>query len=141
VGVPRDKDAKRFYRAARQRLEDAVFLLDSERTTAAVYLAGYCVECLLKALILAQAGKAYKDEALDSFHGSGAHNYDRLMAMYERYGGHRPTKKDKELTEAFIIVASWDTDLRYDPAILAEEEAADFLAATERVLKWADGRL
>jgi HEPN domain-containing protein len=141
VGVPRDKDAKRFYRAAGQRLEDAAFLLDAARTTAAVYLAGYCVECMLKALILVQAGKENKEEALDSFRGSGAHNYDRLIAMYERYGGRRPTKKDKVLAEAFVIVASWDTDLRYDPVILAEEEATDFVSAVGQISAWADGRL
>ncbi len=106
MGVPRDKDAKRFYRAAGQRLEDATFLLESARTTAAVYLAGYCVECMLKALIITQAGKDNKEEALDSFRGSGAHNYERLLATYEKYGGPRPPKRDKELTEAFVIVGT-----------------------------------
>ena len=57
MGIPRDKDAKRFYRAAGQRLDDAAYLLDGARTTACVYLAGYCVECMLKALIVVQTGK------------------------------------------------------------------------------------
>lgn len=52
---PRDKDARRFYRAARERWDDAEFLADADRTTGAVYMAGYCVECVLKALIVAQA--------------------------------------------------------------------------------------
>jgi HEPN domain-containing protein len=54
VGVPRDQETKRFYRAAGQRLEDARFLTESTRTTAAVLLAEYCVECVLKALIITQ---------------------------------------------------------------------------------------
>lgn len=139
--MPRDKDAKQFYRAAGQRLEDATFLLDNERVTAAVYLAGYCVECMLKALIVTQAGKENKEEVLDSFRGSGAHNYERLMAQYERYGGPRPAKKDKELVEAFVIVGSWDTDLRYESGMLKPDEGSDFLGAVLRIWTWADGRL
>jgi HEPN domain-containing protein len=141
VGVPADKDAKRFYRAAGQRLEDAQFLSESTRTTAAVYLAGYCVECMLKALIIARAGKSKKDEVLEEFRGAGAHNYDRLLAMYERYGGSRPTKKNKELAEAFVIVGSWSTDMRYDPGTMPGDDADEFMDAVRRIWKWADERL
>ena len=139
--MPRDKDAKRFYRAAGQRLEDAAVLLDAARTLAAVYLSGYCVECMLKALILTQAGKDKKQEVLDSFRGSGAHNFDRLMAAYERYGGPRPSKKDKELTGAFLLVGSWDTDMRYESGTMLVDEGEEFLAAVRRIAAWADGRL
>jgi hypothetical protein len=44
--------ARRFDRAAIQRFDDAQFLLSGSRTNAAVYLAGYSVECMMKALIL-----------------------------------------------------------------------------------------
>jgi HEPN domain-containing protein len=141
VGVPTDKDAKRFYRAAGQRLEDAAVLLDATRTLAAVYLAGYCVECMWKALILTQAGKNKKNEVLDSFRGSGAHNFDWLRASYAKYGGTPPPKKDKELARAFIVVASWSTDLRYDPGTMPEDDAREFLAAVRRIFAWADERL
>jgi HEPN domain-containing protein len=141
VAIPGDKDAKRFYRAAGQRLDDATFLLDSERTTAAMYLAGYCVECMLKALIVTQAGKSKKDEVLDEFRGAGAHNYDRLLAMYEKYCGSRPSKKNKELAEAFVIVGSWSTDMRYDPGTMPADDAERFVEAVRRIWKWADERL
>ncbi len=139
--MPRDKDAKRFYRAAGQRLEDAKVLFDAERALATIYLAGYCVECMLKALILTQAGKDKKEEVLGSFRGSGAHNIDRLMAMYENYGGPRPSKKDKELTGAFLLAGSWDTNLRYESGTKPLKDATKFLDAVERVWTWADGRL
>ena len=47
-------DPKAFWRAATQRLETATFLLESgsRKHLDAVYLAGYVVECALKALIL-----------------------------------------------------------------------------------------
>jgi HEPN domain-containing protein len=47
------KEPQRFFRAAQQWLAEAQFLLQNDYTTAAVYLAGYAVECMLKALILA----------------------------------------------------------------------------------------
>jgi HEPN domain-containing protein len=141
VGVPRDKDAKRFYRAGGQRLEDAAFLLDAARTTAAVYLAGYCVECMWKALIISQAGKDKKKEVLDLFRGAGAHNYDWLRSLYDKYGGKPPPKKDKELTNAFVIVGSWRTDLRYEPGTMRADDAEEFLAAVRRIWTWADERL
>lgn len=137
MGMPRDKDAKRFYRAADQRWEDSEFLLESERTTAAVYLAGYCVECLLKALILAQAGSK-KDEVLASFRGSGAHNYDWLRFMYSKYGG---ADFPKEIVEAFVIIEDWGTDLRYQPGTIPLNDAEEFLIAVRRIWAWADGRL
>jgi hypothetical protein len=46
------KDVRRFRVAALQRFEDAQILLDNDRATGAVYLAGYAVECLLKAVLL-----------------------------------------------------------------------------------------
>lgn len=50
--IPRSTNARLFYRAAKERLEDAELLLSLNRTTAAVYLAGYGVECMIKSLIL-----------------------------------------------------------------------------------------
>jgi HEPN domain-containing protein len=139
--MPSDLDARRFYRAAGQRLEDAAFLLEAARTTAAVYLAGYCVECLWKALIITQAGAEKKKDALNLFRGSVAHNYDWLRSLYDTYGGKPPPKSDKELTGAFVIVGSWRTDQRYNPGTIPADEAEDFLEAVRRVWKWADGRL
>lgn len=141
MGVPRDKDAKQFYRVAVQRLADAVFLLDGARTTAAVYLAGYCVECLWKALIVTQAGKDKKAEVLELFAGSKAHNYDFLRSLYDKYGGPPPSKKDKELVKAFVVVGSWGTVLRYNPGTIPEDDATEFIDAVRRIWKWADERL
>jgi hypothetical protein len=43
---------RRFYRVLTQRFNDVLLLLEMDRKTAAVYLAGYSIECMLKALIL-----------------------------------------------------------------------------------------
>jgi HEPN domain-containing protein len=52
VGRPSSAYVRRFYRAAKRRFDDALLLLEMERTTTAIYLVGYSVECMLKALIL-----------------------------------------------------------------------------------------
>jgi HEPN domain-containing protein len=138
MGMPQNKHARQFYRAAEQRWEDAEFLLESERTTAAVYLAGYCVECMLKALILSQAPSDEKENVLNTFRGSVAHKYDWLRFMYKEYGG---AGLPKEILEAFRIVEDWGTDLRYQPGTIPADDAEEFLAAVRRVRTWADGRL
>ena len=141
MGIPRDKDAKRFYQAAKQRLEDADFLVEAARTLAAVYLSGYCVECMWKALIITQAGKDKKDEVLEQFAGSKAHDFRWLRALYEKYGGPQPPKKDKELGHAFKTVGSWGTHLRYDTATMPTDDANAFVDAVRLIRAWADKRL
>ena len=47
MAIPNAVEPRRFYRAAEHRFEEAQFLLDGGGyTTAAVYLAGYAVECI-----------------------------------------------------------------------------------------------
>jgi hypothetical protein len=142
MGTPTDPDARRFYRAAGQRLEDARATLENtERTTAAVYLAGYCVECMWKALILSQVPPDKKDEVLEQFTGAKAHNFEWLRTLYTQFGGTLPPKKDKELTAAFVTVGSWRTDLRYSAGTIPGDDADEFLQAVRRIWDWANGRL
>jgi HEPN domain-containing protein len=89
VSIPADPDARRYYRAGLQRLEDARFILaKGRRTTAAVYLAGYCVEFLLKALILSQtpgAGRGALSARLRT------HSIEGLRKLYTgECGGEHP---------------------------------------------------
>jgi hypothetical protein len=94
-----------------------------------------------KALILTQAGKSKKDEVLELFAGSKAHNYDWLRSLYAKYGGPLPPKKDKELANAFVIVGSWGTHVRYESGTMRADDAEEFLDAVQRIYTWADERL
>ena len=49
MAVPHSSEARMFYRCAWQRLDEGELLLTHQMTVAAVYLAGYGVECMLKA--------------------------------------------------------------------------------------------
>jgi len=139
MAVPDSIEARLFYRCAFQRHEDSqVLFLRGDRTTGAVYLAGYGVECMLKALILAALAPAPRAEMLQSFRGARTHDYEWLRTQYLENGGAR---FPREVNAAFTLVNDWSTDLRYLPRTLKADEAEGFLSAAASILRWADGRL
>ena len=127
-----------FYRAAKQRFEDAEFLLDVDRTTAAVYLSGYSVECILKALILGAVPSAQEAEILALFRGARAHDYDWLLRLYAERGG---ASLPPDVIPHLARVNTWSTDMRYSPGTIALRDAKAFLDSSVEILTWADGRL
>ncbi len=77
-------------RVAYQRLDDGNALLGIDRPRAAVYLAGYAVECILKALLLTKTPASKRAEVLATFRGSVAHSIDWLRAQLARRIGKLP---------------------------------------------------
>jgi HEPN domain-containing protein len=138
MSIPASSEARLFYRCAFQRQEDAQILLRAEHTTGSVYLAGYGVECILKALLLSALAPVVRAVMLKSFRGARAHSYEWLRAQYLQNGGSR---FPRDITEAFTLVSDWSTDLRYLPRTLKADEAEGFLAAAEAIMRWADGRI
>lgn len=136
--MPSSKSARLFYRAAKQRFEDAEFLLSAERTTAAVYLAGYSIECMLKSLVLSRAPRSRQAEIVRSFRGAKAHEYDWLLRIYsERSGPALPI----DIVPHFARVNAWSTDMRYSPGTLEYRDATVFLESAVEIMNWADGRM
>jgi HEPN domain-containing protein len=131
------QDVRRFKVAALQRFEDAQILLDNDRATGAVYLAGYAVECLLKAVLLDRTPKSKQQAIWDSFRGKAGHNLDSLQYAVRRAGVPLPS----ELHRDFLKVSSWTTDLRYYTGSKKRDDAQDFLQSAARVLKWLEGQL
>jgi len=74
--TPSQREPRRFYRVAYQRLEEAETLNEAGYSRGAVYLAGYTVECILKALILAAVPESQHDDVSAEFRGSRAHSFD-----------------------------------------------------------------
>jgi stress-induced morphogen len=122
--MPSSVHARRFYRAAKQRFDDALLLLEMERTTAAVYLAGYSVECMLKALILSAVPQTQAEELLGMLH------------LYAEKGGAR---MPASVVPYFARVNSWSTDMRYTPGTLTAREAKAFLCGNRNhdMGRWA----
>ena len=136
--VPQNPAARKYFRAPGQRCEDAEFLLQAGRMLGAVYLAGYCVECLLKALILCQVPAGKREQVREQFRGGKAHDFVWLRDMYRV---HKGPNLPPDVVEAFSEVAIWDTDLRYEPGTVADDDAIAFLRAAEVIRVWADGRM
>ena len=138
MAMPSSVQARRFYRAAKQRFDDALLLLEMDRTTAAVYLAGYSVECMLKALILSTVPPAQEAALLAQFRGARAHDYEWLLHLYSDKGGAR---MPVSVVPHFARVNSWSTDMRYTPGTIAAHEAKAFVDAAIAIMTWADRRL
>ena len=137
MGMPGDINARRYYRVAYQRFEDGEQLLAIDRARASIYLTGYAVECILKALLLSLTPVGDRAEVLATFRGAIAHNIDWLREQLVRRIGRLPVG----IARALSLVSTWSTDLRYEPGPGDREDAEAFLAATASILQWADGRM
>lgn len=138
MAIPSSSDARLFYRCAFQRYEEAEVLFLADYGNGAVYLAGYGIECILKALVLASVRETDRPDTIKSFRGAKAHEYEWLRSMYLTNGGAR---FPREVTRQFTLVNDWSTDLRYTPRAVRADDAQAFLAAAAAIIRWADGRL
>jgi hypothetical protein len=138
LAIPGHPEARLFYRCAFQRFDDAQVLLRADHTTGAVYLAGYAVECILKALVLMTIPLAGRPAMFQTFRGQRAHDFEWLRTQYYQNGGPR---FPREINESFTLVNVWSTDLRYVAGSLRDEESEGFLAAAANIMRLADGRL
>ena len=136
--IPTSRNARLFYRAAKERFEDAELLLSLNRTTGAVYLAGCSVECIIKSLILSAVPPSREEAILANFRGRLAHDFLWLMRLYQQYGG---TAVPSRLRVYWNQLSGWSTNMRYSPAKIEQRQAKEFLASATEIIKWADRRL
>jgi HEPN domain-containing protein len=136
--LPHAREARLFYQTALQRYDDAEYLLEGGRTTGAVYLAGYGVECMLKALVLAQTPAGKRARLVESFRGKRAHDYEWLISCYLDRGG---VPFPKPVLSGLGLLEVWSTDLRYVARRIDKDDAKEFLRATRTVMECIDGRL
>jgi hypothetical protein len=112
--------------------------MDAERTTGAVYLAGYGVECMLKALVLATTPGRARKQVLETFRGGKAHDFQWLKDLYLRSRG--PAIPER-LQRHFALLTTWSVSLRYRAANVRREDAVEFLLAANEVIQWAETRM
>src|SRR5437762_13412001 len=86
MATPAPIETRRFYRVAHQRFEDAEILFENNRTTGAMYLAGYAVECALKTLLLANIPPSQHSKLLRSFSGKIGPDYESLQGQLRANG-------------------------------------------------------
>jgi hypothetical protein len=126
---------------ARERLEDARTLLDARRFTAAYHLAGYVVECALKACIARQTEQVeFPDKS--KVNASWSHKLDQLVQT-AGLAANLSVKSgaDAEFGANWSVVKDWNEDSRY--VAWSERQAQDLFTAitepTHGVLPWIEG--
>jgi hypothetical protein len=135
MAPPQDVDARKYYRAAQQRMLEAEIILDkAELPAASIYLAGYAIESMLKALILARTAVNHRPEVRRSLREDLGHNLRRLRVEAGLRGANPPPA----VTSALLFALSWSPALRYEPGPALMADAKQFLAATRAIVVWAD---
>jgi HEPN domain-containing protein len=126
-----------FQKSARQRLTTAKFLLDSKYTLDAMYIAGYAVECSLKALILAKTPAAALTAQFKTLtSGAKMHNFEALAAILRNLGVALPAEVTKGIRKS-----TWSTNLRYETGRMDTGETRAFYRTAQLVYDWVEGEL
>jgi hypothetical protein len=131
------RTSRDFQKAAAQRLTTAEFLLDHKYTLDAEYLAGYTIECSLKALILEKTPESDRPAQLDNIcSGAKMHRPEVLLGVLRDLGVALPL----ELARRFRRL-TWTTDLRYETGHRDTGETRRFLKTAQATYQWVEGQL
>lgn len=125
--------------SARDRLADARALLRARRYAAAYYIAGYAVECALKACITKQVNRhdfPDKKLAIESY----THNLEKLVEVAELQDGLEAAQAaDEMFGRNWQVVCEWSAEDRYEPDISRDDALKLYGAITARrvgVMTW-----
>jgi HEPN domain-containing protein len=126
-----------FQRAAMQRLTTATFLLDNHYNLDAMYLAGYTVECTLKALILECTSARDREKMLGKItSGKKMHAAEILGGILKDLG--RPIPLD--LVKKFRR-SGWSPALRYETGRTDTGQTRWFLKTAKAAYDWVEEQL
>jgi len=138
MGMPTDVNARLYYRVAHQRLQDGRLILDRlGRAPAAIYLTGYAVECIAKALLVSITPAKEREALIQSFRGGRGHDLTWIRARLAERGCDLP----RNIARDWAYVSSWSVDLRYQPGPGDLEEAVQFVKVARVIVDWADRRM
>lgn len=131
-----------FQRLSNVRLQESRALLAAGFPEGAYYLAGYSVECALKACIAKRTHEHdFPDKGSQKYY---SHDLDSLLEHARlRTELDQAMQADAVLKTEWIVVQNWSEESRYDSGRGAQE-AADLLSAVEnatgRILSWVRQR-
>jgi HEPN domain-containing protein len=126
-----------FQRAAEQRFTTAEFLLERGFTVDAFYLAGYSVECVLKALIMHLTPNAERENAFARLRsGARMHYPEQLKEELKNLGTLLPL----EIVRGFRRF-QWTTSLRYESGRRPRSEVRGYLKVAAAAINWVKGKM
>ena len=115
---------------AKERARDARILSDGKRSLGAAYMAGYAVECYLKAY-LQKKGKGQPPR------GNEGHN---LRGLWSAAGFRVSDLIDAGGNQTYFI-SNWDTRLRYQTALDPSLSADDLMRGAQKLAGLIQKRL
>jgi HEPN domain-containing protein len=116
-----------------QRFLEAETLLRNGHTTGAVYLAGYAVECALKAALLSAVRAADHARWVERFRKEIKHD---LVWLRTELRAKHAVLPDRINVRFITVRSNWSTDMRYTPGVRREQDARDFLVSAAEIVKW-----
>ncbi len=129
-------------KAGQHRRADADALFEKERWRGAMYVAGYAIECLIKAKLM----ERFKQSNLEDLEAElkrrhvipqRASLFDHRFELYVKASGRSDVlKSDHALWRSFNIANRWVPSWRYNPDLSNRADAEDFLLAIDTMLEW-----
>jgi HEPN domain-containing protein len=139
MGMP--SSSRDFQRAARDRLKAAELLLQHKLMLDAMYLAGYTIECSLKALILELTPEAERPAKLAKISsGKKMHSPEVLFGLLRALGCLLPLDLAKRF-QPRPGELQWSPALRYETGRRDKGETQAFLKTAKAVYDWVEGQL
>jgi HEPN domain-containing protein len=125
---------------AELRIKEARILLDGGSYSGAYYLAGYAIECGLKACIAKQTKEFDFPDKPEEVKKIYTHNLSQLLNLAKLKDKlEADMKSNKQLDTYWACIVDWGEEKRYELG-LAEKEARDLYEAiaepTNGVLQW-----
>jgi hypothetical protein len=121
------------------RLREARLLLDNGCYEGAYYLAGYAIECALKACIAKQVQR-YDFPDKKSVNDSYSHDFDQLLRVAGIKSAHETELKvNTTFARHWITVKDWSEQARYKISITQTAAEGLYKAITDRqdgVMAW-----
>jgi HEPN domain-containing protein len=129
-----------FQKLAKLRIKEAKVLLDGGLYAGSYYLAGYAVECALKACIAKQTRRYQFPPDRKSVDNIYTHNLETLMKSANLWSTLlQDMRANPTLTKYWVSVKAWSEKNRYEWNV-AEPTARDLYSAitdkTDGVLSW-----
>lgn len=119
-----------YEQTSRRMLNDARFLLKHGRWHSGVYLAGYAVECRLKATVCQFIGEERLPPELQT------HDLSILLV---NAGLEKTLQSNQQVRTYFNFIESvWDVEIRYAAKPYGRNDAEKFLDTVRRFVKWLD---
>lgn len=129
-------------KASAHRMQDARALYNAGRWRGAMYIAGYAIECLLKAKLMEQYGglhlaglqeKLVERRQIGESQTLFSHELTFLLGLT---GALPRLLMDRDGQKSFRLVNQWVPAWRYNVRCTGREDADDFLKAVESIQQW-----